>query len=495
MVARKDGADAAARYTMTAPRRSQPRIGGGLGALRPAHFLLLIALAMRLASAETANFSYLVLAGYALLGGAQAIQALALSWLFTMVSPGIAPVASAATIGRYAVLAGAALSMLLWSRRTRMASYDGSIVLATLTLGVFLVVHSAFVSPEPDVSILKAISWTVVMVTALSAWARLDDQARTQLERQLFGGLLLLMLLSVPVGLGGIGYLVNGTGFQGALNHPQAMGPTAAIFGAWVAGKLLATAPPLWRYVGLLGMCLVLVVMSEARTAGAALVLGVASAVLVSPFIAGIPARRLMPALASPQLHGLVMTGAIVLLFVGAALSSVLGDYLVKRGDTSGSLLDAAEASRGALVYTMIANFEASPLTGIGFGIASDYTTMVVERDPVLGLPTSASIEKGVLPIAVLEELGIFGAVLVAAWLWMVLRRGARSGVAAFAVLATIILTNLGEATLFSPSGMGLLPLVLLAWAVTGTPAHLPGAPPLFEAQRPPLMRRAPTRG
>jgi hypothetical protein len=50
----------------------------------------ILAMAMRIASTPTANLSYLVIVGYALLGRAQAIQALALSWLFTMLSPGIA---------------------------------------------------------------------------------------------------------------------------------------------------------------------------------------------------------------------------------------------------------------------------------------------------------------------------------------------------------------------------------------------------------------------
>ena len=55
-------------------------------------FLLLgLALAMRIASTPTANLSYLVIAGYALAGRTHAIQALAASWFFTMISPGIAP--------------------------------------------------------------------------------------------------------------------------------------------------------------------------------------------------------------------------------------------------------------------------------------------------------------------------------------------------------------------------------------------------------------------
>lgn len=429
--------------------------------------LILAAMAMRFASSDTANLSYLVLAIYALFGRAQAIQALALSCLFTMLSEGVAPLATAASVGRYAVIVGAAISVLLCNGPLEEGFSINRSVFATLALGAFLIVHSVLFSLLPDVSILKAVSWTIVMATLLSAWSGLSYEARMRLERQLFGGLIALILVSLPLAFTATGYLRNGTGFQGVLNHPQAFGPTAAVLGAWLGGRLLGAARPRWFDMALLGLCLALVVLSEARTAGLALVLGLASAVLVSPFIAGIPARRLMPGLASLRLHVLALMVTVALMFVGTALSDRLGDYMLKRGGAV-SLLEIADASRGAVVYPMIANIEKKPWTGIGFGIASDPSSMQVDRDPVLGLPTGASIEKGVLPFAVLEELGILGFLLVVAWLWPMARRGARSGIAAFAVLTTLLLTNLGESTLFSPGGMGLFLLILLAWAVTG---------------------------
>lgn len=426
--------------------------------------VVVAALALRLATIETTNLSYFVIAVYALLGRAQAVQALALSWLFTMLSPGIAPESTATFIGRYAVIASAATSMLLRCGRGVEAYSLNRPVVATLALGVSLIIHSILFSPLPVVSILKAISWTVVMATLLSAWTGLEHQARARLERQLFGGLVLLVMVSLPLAVTDIGYLRNDTGFQGVLSHPQAFGPTAALLGGWLAGRLLGAARPRWLEVALLGLCLVLVMMSESRTAGLALVLGVACTVLVSPFVAGIAVRRLMPGLASQRLQALAFIAVVSAVVAGPGLWS---DYILKRGD-SANLLEAADLSRGALVFTMIANIEENPLEGIGFGIASDPAMMEVDRDPTLGLPTGAPIEKGVLPFAVLEELGIFGFFLVIAWLWLMVQRGARAGVAAFAVLATLLLTNLGESTLFSPGGMGLLPLILLAWAVTG---------------------------
>jgi hypothetical protein len=118
----------------------------------------------------------------------------------------------------------------------------------------------------------------------------------------------------------------------------------------------------------------------------------------------------------------------------------------------------------------MIANIEEEPFTGIGFAIASEPLSMVIEREPVLELPIGGTltIEKGVMPIAVLEELGVFGFLMVTIWIWLMVKRGAKAGVVAFAVMATLLFTNLGESTLFFPGGLGLLLLILLAWAVTG---------------------------
>jgi hypothetical protein len=434
--------------------------------------VLLIALVMRIATEQTANLSYLVIAAYALLGRAQAIQALALSWLFTMLSVGVAPPATGASIGRYAVIAAAALSVLLRIRPGKESFTVSPPVFFTMALGALLIVHSLYFSPMPDVSILKALSWTTVVATLLSAWAGLTDEARARLEGQLFGGLVVLVLASLPLAFTATGYLRNGSGFQGVLSHPQAFGPTVAFLAGWLAGRLFGSARPRWRDAALLGSCLVLVVMSEARTAGLALVLGVVTAVLVSSSLSGIPVRKLLPGLANRRLHGLALMAVLGVVLAAPVLTDRLSSYFTKRSDSS-NLLEAAEASRGGLVERMMNNIEKHPLTGIGFGIASDPSTMQVDRDPVLGLPTGAVIEKGVLPVAVTEELGILGALLVLAWVWMLVRRGARSGVVALSVLGIVLLTNFGESTLFSPGGVGLLPLILLTWAVTGRHHYL----------------------
>lgn len=436
--------------------------------LRWSVLVVVMLLALRLASTPTATAAFFLLAGYALTGRAQAIQALALSWLFSMLSPGIAPEVPQAALGRYAVIAGAALSVLLRARRGRGSSGASvhRLVLFTVLLGMGMVAHALLFSAVRDVSVLKAVSWTVAVATLLSAWAGLSDEARQRLERQLFGGLVVLLLSSLPLVASGRGYLVNGTGFQGVLAHPQAFGPTVALLAAWLGSRIVADPRPPWRVVGLFVLALVLIVLSEARTAGLGLALGLVVAAFSGRMLAHRKLRDYLPGLRSRRVQVVVGLGLLVMIAAGPFLSQRIGTYLSKRSGAS-SVIEAYDRSRGGKVEKIWTNIRAHPLRGIGFGVASDPFEMEVRRDPVLGLPTGASIEKGVAYLAVWEELGLLGLLAVMGWLWLLVRRAALGGMTPLAVCLTALAMNFSEATLFSPSGMGMLTLVLLAWAGT----------------------------
>ncbi|AWB33031.1 hypothetical protein [Orrella marina] len=430
---------------------------------------LLLAISMRVVSGPTANLSYLLLAAFALLGRPHAIVALALSWFFSMLSPGIAAPATLASVGRYAVIFGAALSVLARSGMLSGRFYVSTPVAAILGMGILLIFHSTVVSPMPDVSILKIVSWTLVFATLVSAWQQLSWEERDNLSRQIFSGLIVIMVVSLPLLVLPLGYLRNGSGFQGILNHPQALGPTMALLGTWAGSQLFAQRKPSWFSIALVAISLLLVLLSEARTAGLAMVLGVSVAVLSAPVLAGKPLRVLMPGLRSKRIWTVLTATFIVAVAFAPRIINAVEHYITKSGRAGEvqSLLEAYDRSRGGLIDEMWVNITQHPLTGIGFGIASNPQEMFVERDPVLGLPVSASIEKGVLPVAILEELGVPLAILVALLFWALLRRGARNGVTPLAVTTTVLLLNMGESTFFSPGGLGLLPLVLIGWAAT----------------------------
>ncbi len=433
----------------------------------------IILLMARTISAPTANISYLMLVIYALLGRAHAIRALGFSWVFTMLSPGIGPEdVSLASVGRYLILVAAAISVFFRNNvsTSKLKFKVSSPVLISLTVGGFFITHAIFFSPILDVSVLKALTWTVAIATLLAAWQGMSLDGRRSLELQIFYALTFLMLVSLPLLGTSLGYLRNGVGFQGVLNHPQAFGPVMALLAAWLGSQILAQARPPLYLLGLFFLALGLIVLSATRTAGLALILGFGVALLTGRMIAKRRLSDFLPGLRSARVRWALVVMMFCVVLTSPFWSPRLNEYIAK-GTDNVTVVGAYDESRGFLIDEMLNNIREHPLRGIGFGIASEPTSMVVDRDSVLGLPTGAPIEKGVAYLAVWEEVGLFGFLLVLAWLWMVVRRAARyGGVAALAVCLTILFMNFGESTLFSPGGMGMLSLILLAWAAGGQP-------------------------
>lgn len=439
---------------------------------------LLAPLIFRLASTPTANLSFFLLAAYATTGRAQAIQALGMSWLLTMISPGIAPPAPLGSLGRYAVFMGAFIAVFVRSGILSGQLKASKIVLSTVGLGVFFVIHSLFISPMPDVSILKAVSWLMVTATLFSAWSGLAPAERDKLFRQLYLGLVAIMVISVPLFVLPLGYLRNGSGFQGILNHPQAFGPTMAILGAIAASKLFAEKRPSWQYLGVFGVSLVFILASEARTAGLALIIGLCLAIASVPVLSGRRVRAVLPGLRSRRVWGIA---GIVLCFgviFAPQIGDKVGNYISKSGRAGSveSIAEAYDKSRGGLIDRMFTNINQTPLTGIGFGIASEPALMAVERDPLFGLPIGAPVEKGVLPLAVIEELGVVGAGIVALWIIALVVRAAKNGVVPISILITVLMINMGENVFFSPGGMGLFFLIGVTWAASRLDRESAGA-------------------
>lgn len=431
-------------------------------------FFLLAAIGLRVASHATADLSYFVVALYALRGRSYAIQALAMSWFFSMLSSGIMPGGGLASIGRYAVILCAALAVLKQPR-----SPHGSMATGTLLLGALMVGHSVLFSGVVDVSILKAVIWAVSMATLSATWSGLHPAERQVLIRNLFGGLSLILLLSLPLLFHPLGFMLNGTGFQGILGHPQEFGVTMALVAVWSAHTMLSKKDPSWVALGLLALSMLMVFLSEARTGALALLLGVFSAILIQISRTRSTSGRLFPGIRSTKVH---LAALLAMFIIGLNLGDFqreLADFFTKRTD-SVSLAQAYENSRGKLMVDMWSNIRETPFEGIGFGVGSIPGEMAITRDPVLGLPVSAIVEKGVLPLAVLEELGAMGFVFVALWFWGLLRRAAHGGFFPLAISLTILLLNMGESMLFSTSGMGLMALILLGWA-SSFPRHNSG--------------------
>jgi len=342
------------------------------------------------------------------------------------------------------------------------------LTLWTAFLGAAILVHSLLFSPLPDVSLLKALSWTATTITLLAAWGGMTTCDRVECERFVFFGLTAVAIGSVLLIGGGLPGPRNPTGFQGVLNHPQAFGMTMGVLGVWAGARFLSQARPNLGLVGVAALCIVLIVQSQSRTAGLAIVFGLVGGVASVRILSGRNVHLLYPGLRSARTWAVAFLLVVAALMANHRIYDIMSAFMSKygRGESS-SVAEAYEESRGALIEQMLTNISQHTLSGIGFGIASDPASLEVERDPFLGLPVSAPVEKGVVPIMVVEELGVPLAMAVGVWILSLLRRAALGGLAPLAVTLTVLALNFGEAILFSPGGQGLLALILLAWAAT----------------------------
>lgn len=428
---------------------------------------------MRLASTPTANLSYLLLAGYALSGRMQAIQAIALSWLFSMLNTSIAQEASLSSIGRYAVLVAAAITMIIYKRNIINSQKAKLLISITLVLGGFIAVHSLIFSAMPDVSLMKIISWTIAMTTLFAGWAGLEDNQRMILSKQLFALLVLVMLISLPMLALPLGYIPGSSLFKGVMGHSQALGLTMALLGTWATFQMLSTPKPSWGIILLTPLCITLIIFSGARTAAISLIIVIGANLMMGTYFTRQPIKKLLPGIKNRKIQSILFLLFLAIILAFPKLSDQSEAFLNKGQEINDiGLSQAYQLSRGALMDKMLENINKKPIEGIGFGIASYPDSMLVTRDPILGLPTSALIEKGVLPIAVVEEIGIIGFILFFIWVWIVLKFCIFRGLTSIAIFMTTLVLNMGEYTFFSSGGMGLLTMILIAWAATGKPTN-----------------------
>jgi O-antigen ligase len=114
--------------------------------------------------------------------------------------------------------------------------------------------------------------------------------------------------------------------------------------------------------------------------------------------------------------------------------------------------------SRMPLIESSWRVFVQRPWTGIGFGTSID--PQFVANATLFSAPT----EKGFLPTALLEEVGIIGALPFAVFLiaffvhyWKI------RNIIALGMMACLLLLNLGEMMFFALGGMG-----LYSWSLIG---------------------------
>ena len=421
-------------------------------------------LALLWAVPSSAPLAYIALAGHAARGPKESIEALTISVVLILLNPGIFPGVGNAAFLRWVILLSA-FGRVSWDTFFQDAALPQHLLFPIFLFSFTVIVLSLLSSYAPVVSLFKVIAFTIGATTVLTAFHR-TRHLSAYWQYWFTAVFFAISLSSLPLYGSDLGYLRNGRGFQGILNHPQSYGPFAAPMTAWFTGLLLFRGrTSLYVVVGVM-LGWVAIYTSLARTA----ILMVGGGLLVVASLGLLRSNSWKPQIV--RASTCMSTIFLVTVMIGVALfnwSSIQREVtnFILKGKPDKSIEASFENSRGFLIEQQIENFKDAPLTGIGFGVQSNPEGFAdrIKRGP-LGLPVGASVEKGFLPSAVLEETGIPGALIIifvfGALMRPVWRRGS---ITAFWILLSSLIVNAGEMVFFSFGEKGLYFWLLIGFA------------------------------
>lgn len=241
--------------------------------------------------------------------------------------------------------------------------------------------------------------------------------------------------------------------FCGITNQSQALAPLSACAFAFAACDMLFVerrfSPP---HVVLLIVSLPVLYMTRSRLA--LLTLAAAMAIIIFYTARQMQMRADVRArLGQGVFLFLIFTFSLAL--VSQIRSGAMSEWIRKTSDAKSdkrSLTEALTSSRLGLIGESMRDFNRNPMLGMGFQVA-EYTRRKTRGKKFV---ISASIEKGVLPVMVLGETGVLGTALfflfLASFFYTCSRRKYYITITLFSVF---LVTNMGEATFFSPGGGG----------------------------------------
>jgi len=429
-----------------------------------------VLLLCRAAPAPLNAVSYPLLAVYAMFGRRQAVVALFMLYIFNCWTHAFGGPPRLASYFRHIDVFAAALSVfVLHLTRPPRSSIPG-FLWCTFGLGVLIVGHGVLFSQIRDLSVLKAISFDVTLLTLLAGWSSLDDRNRDLAEKQvlyLLGG---LAVASLPLIATPAGYMtINARLFRGLLNHAQMFGPAMGYLATWVAALWLTNHRHALVSLAILGIALTELWLTKSRIGAVIFLVGLLTAITAGPVGRALASPRSGGRIRRTRLAVALLGGLVATAALGPRIATRVDDFL-RKGSQQENVTEALASSRLFAIERMTHNIRQRPLTGIGFGVPSDLdaeTDWGFARDPIFGLPVMAAIEKGVLPVMVVEELGYPLAVVMAFWFAALFWLAMRGGVVSAGLCAAALIGNIAEASFLSPGGAGLASLTLATMSAT----------------------------
>lgn len=241
--------------------------------------------------------------------------------------------------------------------------------------------------------------------------------------------------------------------FCGILNHSQALSPVAGLSFGFLACDMLFVEKR-FRLPHLITLALLVPIMFMTRSRLAFMIL--ASALVIINFftVRKISVKRKIK---QAMTNGMLAFTGLILIFavVMEVKDHSISRWLRKTDDLGGDTRDLSEAltsSREGVMERSLWEFRRSPVFGSGFQVMLEHQYMFKKGELVFTAP----IEKGVLPVMVLGETGIVGSIFFAFFvLSFLVTCMSRKLYITLTMFLLLLASNMGEATFFSPGGIG----------------------------------------
>lgn len=407
--------------------------------------------------AQIFTVAFSVLCCYALTGKEQAIKALSIVAISKSLNPAIYAFSPETGILAWLVffLASSRIILFSWNNFIRTVPlYVYSVVILMLSI---------FASVNPEISLMKLITFTIGAAAVILGYSSLDEEQSERMKAWFFSIYFVIILLSLPTFVfPNIAYNRNGQGFQGILNHPQSFGPMLAPIATWLlAGVLFEKSKKQLLAVIVCVMLITLMVLSQARTS--------LTAVFVSLFFFFFMLQIKKKSFKNAYSGRAILVGiALVLSSVIAFSSSTviqdkLTGFVFKRDSTD---IDEALSSRSGGIVSQWHFFLKSPVLGNGFCVYP-WGELPMGVTYYNGIPISAPVEKGFLPTAILEETGLIGAIFFIYFLYQLFKICLKNANLKYVCMfLSCIAINVGEVFIFSMGGIGLFYWLLIGLSI-----------------------------
>lgn len=320
-----------------------------------------------------------------------------------------------------------------------------------IVFGAFLMWSCVFVSPFLTLSLFKSIIFLLVL------WFLFNGR---NLNWTLFSARMdffipIYVIITLPILLfPSIGKALNDLGFQGLTNQPQVLGIICSSFSAWLFSRLLANKISVYRWIAWLSLLGLLVILleSQARTALVSVIISFVVVWLVDFFNRSTSVWRSL----------IVAALSITFCLIIFNQTSVIQNFVFKER-IGGVRENLNNNSRSQLIDNSLVNFSKHPYTGIGFGVPSRLSDSTYVYDPLFHFPISANAEKGVWISATFEELGVVGFSIYALVLLAIIVFAVKvKRYMGIAMLINVLISNLGEMTMFSMGALGIIQWILV---------------------------------